>query len=135
MPADSQALQNAANDIKKLAANHGFLDVQVSLPNFSSRIDPEPTLADEEATYVKDAGAAGNGLFAKRDIRPGELVMRVERPMGCVLDSPQLARVCEWCLIGGDEGMVESVQLKKCGGCGVVRFCGEVSWRHLFCLR
>lgn len=144
--------------VAELASSHGFLDVQAQVltphgnyrkaavrsPSSSSppplapvtQSKPGPVAIERVANldgtqvYPKNAGPAGTGLFASRDFVRGELVFRVERPLGCVLDTPLLENLCEWCLRGKNVvrmGVYEETQVKKCGGCGVLRFCGEVS--------
>ena len=83
-------------------------------------------------TYTGKAGLAGNGLFAAKGFGPGELVLKLEADVTSVLDSPRLGVACEWCFVtveevdGGGDGSEREVKLRKCGGCGVVRVCGEV---------
>ena len=77
--------------------------------------------------YSSPACPAGTGLFAAKDFEAGELVLRLEREVVSVLDSGRLGVACEWCFLTEEdaEDGVE-VKLKKCGACGIVRFCGEV---------
>lgn len=83
--------------------------------------------ADISHANAAPAGPAGTGLFAARDLGTGELVLRLEREVVSVLDSARLAVACEKCfLTEGDVDDNVEVKLKKCGGCGIVRFCGEV---------
>ena len=90
---------------------------------------------DTSHAHSRPAGAAGNGLFAAKAFVAGDLVLRVEREVLSVIDSPALTTVCEACFLtsvdewvgGGGDGEGEGrVELMKCGGCGVVRFCGKV---------
>jgi len=98
----------------------------------SSRSDSEA--ADISHAYTASAGPAGTGLFAARDLETGELVLRLEREVVSVLDSARLAVACERCFLT-EEDVDDNVEvkLKKCGGCGVVRFCSEVGC--LICLK
>ena len=65
----------------------------------------------------------------------------MEREVWSVLDVARLGGVCEWCFAVAEreEGYEEEdeveVKLRKCGGCGVVKFCGEVSWEYFFVLK
>ncbi|MCJ1388083.1 hypothetical protein MMC18_000927 [Xylographa bjoerkii] len=103
---------------------------------------------NNDHTYIGQAEAAGNGLFAARAFGAGELVLKLNADVTSVLDSPRLGVVCEWCFVtveevealgnedgeGSGEGSEGKVKLRKCGGCGIVRVCGEAcqkaSWKH-----
>lgn len=82
--------------------------------------------------FAKDVDLAGRGLFTSKSLGPGELVFKDTRPLGCVLDTPLLERRCTWCLTGQDLGVQGRIDLKKCGGCGVVRFCNQVGGFSFF---
>ena len=91
---------------------------------------PPPLYPDVNNTCPVTVPLAGAGLSASQDISPGDLVIRIREPLLAVPDSPRLVDTCSNCFVcvseeeGEEEG--EQVKLKKCGGCGVVRFCGEV---------
>lgn len=73
---------------------------------------------------------AGTGLFALDAIPPGVEILRVERPLVCVLDSPRLKDTCSQCSLwlpehDGDRG-VQNKRLKCCQGCKVTRYCCKV---------
>lgn len=79
--------------------------------------------------FAKDVGPAGTGLFTSKSLGPGELVFKDTRPLGCVLDTPLLEHRCTWCLTGQSlmhMGAQKHIDLKKCGGCNIVRFCNQV---------
>lgn len=79
--------------------------------------------------FANDVGPAGMGLFTSKSLGPGELVLKDTRPLGCVLDTPLLEHRCAWCLTGQTlmhMGAQKHIDLKKCGGCSVVRFCNQV---------
>lgn len=79
--------------------------------------------------FAKDVSPAGMGLFTSKSLGPGELVFKDTRPLGCVLDTPLLEHRCTWCLTGQSlmhMGAQKHSNLKKCGGCSVVRFCNQV---------
>lgn len=80
--------------------------------------------------YAKDVGPAGTGLFTSKSLGAGELVLKDTRPLGCVLNTPLLEHRCAWCLTGQGlmhmGGAQEHIDLKKCGGCSVLRFCNQV---------
>lgn len=79
--------------------------------------------------FAKDVDSAGTGLFTSKSLGPGELVLKDTRPLGCVLNTPLLEHRCAWCLTGQSltqMGAQEQTNLKKCGGCSVVRFCNQV---------
>ncbi|MCJ1249215.1 hypothetical protein MMC30_006438 [Trapelia coarctata] len=84
--------------------------------------------SDISHAYTGSAGPAGTGLFAARDFEAGELVLRLEREVVSVLDSGRFGVACERCFLTEEDGEEDDVEvkLKKCGGCGVVKFCGEV---------
>ena len=71
-----------------------------------------------------------SGLFAAKDIAAGDLIIRLGRPLLAVLDSPHFTDTCSNCFVyvSENEDEEEVVKLNKCGGCGVVRFCGKVSY-------
>ena len=104
--------------------------------------------------YPQASGPAGTGLFASKDLSDGDLVLSILRPLVCVPDTPRLKETCSWCflhveridaptedehwaqvmglsleeyLTWTEPGKMDQPKLMKCGGCGVVRFCGEVS--------
>lgn len=86
--------------------------------------------------FAKDVGPAGTGLFTSKSLGPGELVFKDTRPLGCVLNTPLLEHHCTWCLTGQSSlhmGAQKHIDLKKCGGCNVVRFCNQVSGFLFFC--
>lgn len=88
--------------------------------------------------FAKDVGPAGTGLFTSKSLGPGELVLKDTRPLGCVLDTPLLEHRCAWCLTGQSLmhiGAQKSIDLKKCGGCSVVRFCNQVGGSFFFVTR
>lgn len=94
--------------------------------------------------FAKDVGPAGTGLFTSKSLGPGDLVFQDTRPLGCVLDTPLLEHRCTWCLTGQSSmhmGAQKHINLKKCSGCRVVRFCNQVGefpfleTRHLLGIR
>lgn len=88
--------------------------------------------------FAKDVGLAGTGLFTSKSLGPGELVLKDTRPLGCVLNTPLLEHRCAWCLTGQSSmhiGAPEHIDLKKCGGCSVVRFCNQVGGFPFFVTR
>jgi len=83
--------------------------------------------SDVSHAYISPAGSAGTGLFAARDFEAGEVVLRLENEAVSVLDSGRFGVACERCFLTEEDAEDDvEVKLKKCGGCGVVRFCGEV---------
>lgn len=77
---------------------------------------------------------AGTGIIADKDFQPGERVLRIERPFLVVPDSSKLKVTCSQCFVVDikrlDEDERESIKLKKCGGCGILRFCSPVFHHH-----
>lgn len=77
----------------------------------------------------KPAGDAGDGLFATDTIPAGKEIFSVEQPLAYVLDTPHLLDTCVHCLrkaTKNDDSRTMEVKLKRCMGCKVVRYCGEV---------
>ncbi|MCJ1378416.1 hypothetical protein MMC17_001514 [Xylographa soralifera] len=127
-----------AASLAALGADLGFgTTARVIDPGASEKVRVVSTSgADNYHTYTGKAGNAGNGLFAAKSFESGELVLKLESDVTSVLDSPRLGVACEWCFVmveqvdgegdeGGD-GSEGNVKLRKCGGCGVVRVCGEI---------
>lgn len=69
---------------------------------------------------------SGTGLFASKDIQPGETVVLIQKPFVAVLDTAQLESKCSGCL-GAHANRQEAVELKACTGCRVVKYCNKVS--------
>lgn len=74
---------------------------------------------------------SGTGLFASKDIQPGETVVMIQKPFVAVLDTAQLETKCSGCL-GAHVNRQEEVELKACTGCRVVKYCNKVSWNMLY---
>ena len=103
--------------------------------------------------YTQETSYAGTGVFAAKDIDPGEKIFGIDRPLVSALDSGHLKDTCYNCYLwipeeqrdeeDEDSGM-ERVRLKACTGCRVARYCGKVGFllptfselrRHaLYCL-
>ncbi len=83
--------------------------------------------------YTHGTPDAGIGVFAAEDVRPGELIFRIDRPLVSALDSAHLKDTCYNCYLwlpenqrdDEDDG-VGMVRLKACTGCRVARYCGKV---------
>lgn len=79
---------------------------------------------------VADAGAAGSGLFATKDIQSGHLVLSLDRPLLTALDNASLPDACANCLISIKTGTLplekHNVKLQACSGCHTMRFCSKV---------
>ena len=106
----------------------------------SSQVIPTPEQPTTNHTYAEAHPPSGTALFASKALEEGEVVLRVERPLLAVLDSAYLSKSCEWCFVcvegvDGGSGQDEEVTLKMCKGCGVARYCGEVSWEICAVLR
>ena len=91
--------------------------------------------------YSKKTESAGNGLFASKDIPAGDLILRVNRPLVTVSDSPHLNDTCSNCCIWVPQGQAaavgngkEKVTLKACTGCKIVRYCGKVGGVEIPCV-
>lgn len=87
--------------------------------------------------YIKVApNNAGKGLFSSKAINASEEILRVERPLVSVLDSPHLKDACSNCYawapdngVGqfGEEKGTE-IKLRACQGCKIDRYCSKVSF-------
>ena len=85
--------------------------------------------------YTKPASNnAGNGLFTSKGLSAGEEILRIDRPLVSVLDSPHLKDACSNCYVWvpengvgqfGEEGGI-TTKLKACQGCKVDRYCSKV---------
>ena len=85
-------------------------------------------------TVRKASNDAGNGLFASEPLGAGEEILRIDRPLVSVLDSPHLRDACSNCYVWVPEGAVgqfgeekgTQVKLKACQGCKINRYCSKV---------
>lgn len=70
---------------------------------------------------------AGRGVFASDAIPPGVEILRIDRPLASVLDSPHLKDTCSECNLWLPEnGASQSKRLKTCQGCKITRYCCKV---------
>ena len=82
---------------------------------------------------------AGSGLFTSTAIEAGEEVLRIDRPLVSVLDSPHLKDACSNCFVWVPENGVgqfgeekgAKLKLRACQGCKINRYCSKVGWK--FC--
>lgn len=78
---------------------------------------------------------AGKGLFASKAIEPGTEILRIDRPLVSVLDSPHLKDACSDCYVWVPKGGMgqfgkergTEARLRACQGCKIVRYCSKVS--------
>ena len=86
--------------------------------------------------YTQKTSDAGTSLFASDAIPPGVEILRVERPLVCVLDTAHLQDTCSECNLWFPEtGHVQrspSERLKTCLGCKITRYCCKVRFFFLF---
>ena len=68
----------------------------------------------------------GTGLFASLDIRTGEDILKISSPFVAVLDTPRLTDTCSGCFGKRQAIADQSVDLKACTGCQVVKYCDKV---------
>lgn len=68
----------------------------------------------------------GNSLFATKDIKAGEDVLKINRPFVAVLDTPKLEDTCSGCF-GKRQLFYGVTTLKACTRCQIVKYCDKVS--------
>jgi hypothetical protein len=76
---------------------------------------------------------AGRGLFATKDVNPGESIFSIDRPLLCVLSNAELDETCANCfssssnsVIGSHDNFQEEVKLSACSRCKQYKFCSKV---------
>jgi hypothetical protein len=75
---------------------------------------------DNELLEIRETPDAGRGLFAKKRISPGTVILH-RTPHVALLDKEHLAVLCSNCM--RDTGK----PLKRCSGCAAVWYCSTVS--------
>ena len=60
-------------------------------------VTPAPQRYLVNHTVPQQHNAEDNGLFARKKLEKGELILQLERPMLTALDIDILRRACEWC--------------------------------------
>lgn len=79
---------------------------------------------------------AGTGLFASDAIPPGVEILRIDRPLVFVLDSPHLRDTCSDCSLwlpeNGHYWVPQIKRLKICQGCKTTRYCCTVCFVLLY---
>lgn len=79
---------------------------------------------------------AGTGLFASDAIPPGVEILRIDRPLVSVLDSPHLRDTCSDCSLwlpeNGHHWGPQTKRLKICQGCKTTRYCCTVCFVLLY---
>ncbi|MCJ1397373.1 hypothetical protein MMC11_000566 [Xylographa trunciseda] len=121
-----------AASLVSLGADLGFgktariINPRASSPSEKVRV-LSTTGANNYHTYTGKAGAAGNGLFASKEFKAGELVLKLEADVTSVLDSPRLGLVCEWCFVTVEE-VDGAGDVGGEGGEGMS--CQKASWKH-----
>ncbi|KAF6220177.1 hypothetical protein HO133_003308 [Letharia lupina] len=77
--------------------------------------------------YTQITPDAGTGLFASEAIPPGVEILRIERPLVSVLDSPHLKDTCSECSLwlpqNDDDRDPKCKRLKACQACKVTKYC------------
>ncbi|KAI0018971.1 hypothetical protein F4780DRAFT_793779 [Xylariomycetidae sp. FL0641] len=96
-------------------------------------------MSTTDRVEVKPSGirGAGRGLFARRDLQPGEVVVSLERPLVGELETERLLDTCGWCFQRGATDPLERQQaaamglpnglldIKGCTGCRRVGYCSK----------
>ncbi|KAI9838683.1 MAG: hypothetical protein M1819_004997 [Sarea resinae] len=92
-------------------------------------MEPAPDTCN---TYRAPSPGTGAGLFASRDLAPGEVVLSIARPLLVIPDSARLKETCSNCFawlprsaIGSRGHHLDDVTLKTCTGCRVVGYCSK----------
>ncbi|CAI6331507.1 unnamed protein product [Periconia digitata] len=74
----------------------------------------------------------GNGLFSSHDVKPGEAVLRIKRPLMASLESERLKDTCANCFVwteGSSWGsrlyVKDGVTVQTCAGCKRFRYCSK----------
>ena len=95
------------------------------------------TGVDDVEIKKSSIAGAGNGVFAKKDFEPGDIVLSVSRPYITELDMERLEDSCAWCCsraaldptervksrqMGLPAGFVE---VKACTGCQKIKYCSK----------
>lgn len=75
---------------------------------------------DDGLLEIRDTPDAGRGLFAKKKITPGTVLMS-RKPYLALLDKAHLPVICSNCM--RDRGR----ELLRCAGCAAVWYCSKVS--------
>lgn len=77
----------------------------------------------------------GHGLFASRDLKAGEQVVWLKRPLVGSLDSQYLQDTCANCYLwteGSSTGtrlyVPQGAKVSKCAGCQRFRYCSKVRY-------
>lgn len=80
---------------------------------------------------------AGRGLFALQDFKPGDAVLRLDRPYVAELNLDRLHDTCAWCFLRSAKDSQKRtsvarktlptgvVETKACTGCNKVRYCSK----------
>lgn len=75
---------------------------------------------DDNLLEIRETPNAGRGLFAKKRISPGTVILH-RTPHVALLDKEHLSVLCSNCM--RDKGR----PLKRCSGCAAVWYCSTVS--------
>jgi hypothetical protein len=79
---------------------------------------PKTEIMDVNHSAIVECGHYGNGLAAKCDLEPGQVIIQITNPLLLVVEEAALGTVCAQCLFQSDH-------LKKCTGCQVVQYCSK----------
>ncbi|KAF2754334.1 SET domain-containing protein [Pseudovirgaria hyperparasitica] len=93
-------------------------------------------MASNIYAYVTKSPTSGNGLFAKKEVGGGELIVKLARPMIAALDYSRLEDTCANCYASKTASSIRNreygkageqfFKLSACTGCKVVKYCGKV---------
>ena len=92
-------------------------------------------MSSTQHTKKQIVPGAGNGLFTTVAVREGQEIFFVDHPLAYALDAPRLQDTCSNCLRKAtDDGDISTpeVKLRRCMGCKVAKYCGEVGILQVF---
>lgn len=93
-----------------------------------------PTMYSAQRTKKQTVPGAGNGLFTTVAVGEGQEIFFLDHPLAYALDARRLQDTCANCLRKATEDgdfSTPEVKLRRCMGCKVVKYCGEVG-EHIF---
>ena len=77
---------------------------------------------DARSLDIQEAPCRGRGLFAKRVIEPGSVILKVN-PHLAVLDKQHLPLLCSHCMLEKED---TQEPLRRCAQCKAVWYCSQV---------
>lgn len=118
--ASKSASSVAASNSMQLGTLEASLVNSTSDPSSPSVLSNSTYKLDDDLLEIRETPNAGRGLFAKKRISPGTVILH-RTPHVSLLDKEHLAVLCSNCM--RDRGK----PLKRCSGCAAVWYCSTVS--------